>query len=241
MSSHRQLRRDAPEEGVLGPDAHRGVALRDAYASPLALEFLQRTAGNRAVSAALQRTVARGASLQRCGPIPCECPAEERVAKERAMPPPLAALQRLTACDESGSGCMEVEDASSLPPGYTVTPDSGGDTAGVTTGPESDGSSAGGAAIAGMAASGGPYHPPEGTPMSCSMQDTCPQLSLKINYLNHTIRAHEIWDRQHPDPAYPQGRHFDEIADLRSPASLRKLQEHRHDEVPQPARVGPGS
>lgn len=65
--------------------------------------------------------------------------------------------------------------------------------------------------IAGM---GGPYHPPEGTELSCSMDDSCSALSQKINYLRHTIRRHQEWDAANPDPAYPNGRHALEISDL---------------------------
>lgn len=61
---------------------------------------------------------------------------------------------------------------------------------------------------------GGPYHPPVGTPMGCQMTDTCPEISLKINYLRHTIQSHQEWDATHPDPAWPGGRHATEIADL---------------------------
>lgn len=62
---------------------------------------------------------------------------------------------------------------------------------------------------------GGPYHPPKGLSTSCSMTDTCSSLSLKINYLRHTIKRHEEWDRDNPRPGYPRGRHYDEIQDLR--------------------------
>jgi hypothetical protein len=61
---------------------------------------------------------------------------------------------------------------------------------------------------------GGPYHPPAGTPMSCTMNDSCPEISTKINYLRHTIRRHLEWDQANPDPAWPDGRHAAEIADL---------------------------
>jgi hypothetical protein len=46
------------------------------------------------------------------------------------------------------------------------------------------------------------------------MADDCSSLSLKINYLNHTIQSHIEWDNANPDPAYPAGRHAIEIADL---------------------------
>ncbi len=61
---------------------------------------------------------------------------------------------------------------------------------------------------------GGPYHPPEGTELSCSMNDSCSAISTKINYLRHTIKRHQEWDAANPDPAHPQGRHFQEILDL---------------------------
>jgi len=70
------------------------------------------------------------------------------------------------------------------------------------------------AVIAGM---GGPYHPPVGTELSCSMDDElddCSSLSRKINYLRHTIRRHQEWDAANPDPAYPNGRHAQEILEL---------------------------
>ena len=63
-------------------------------------------------------------------------------------------------------------------------------------------------------APGGPYHPPDGTKLRCSMLDSCSMLSLKISYLKHTIESHIAWDRANPDPAYPGGRHAIEIADL---------------------------
>ncbi len=63
---------------------------------------------------------------------------------------------------------------------------------------------------------GGPYHAPEGTDLRCSNADTCSQLSLKINYLRHMISSHSQWDVVHPDPAYPGGRHAQEIAELRN-------------------------
>lgn len=61
---------------------------------------------------------------------------------------------------------------------------------------------------------GGPYHPPEGTLMACSMADGCSSISTKINYLRHTIRRHQEWDQANPDPRWPGGRHAAEIADL---------------------------
>ena len=63
---------------------------------------------------------------------------------------------------------------------------------------------------------GGPYHPPEGTELSCTSSDTCSQLSLKINYLRHTIRRHQEWDAANPMPQYPNGRHSQEIAELQN-------------------------
>lgn len=67
------------------------------------------------------------------------------------------------------------------------------------------------AVIAGM---GGPYHPPEGTELSCGMDDDCSSLSQKINYLRHTIRRPQEWDAANPNPAYPNGRHAQEILEL---------------------------
>jgi hypothetical protein len=61
---------------------------------------------------------------------------------------------------------------------------------------------------------GGPYHPPVGTPLSCSMADSCSDISTRINYLRHTIRRHREWDQANPDPRWPGGRHAAEIADL---------------------------
>jgi hypothetical protein len=63
-------------------------------------------------------------------------------------------------------------------------------------------------------AQGGPYHPPEGFPTSCSMSDSCAALSLKVNYLAHTIFRHRQWDIANPRPGYPHGRHHEEIQDL---------------------------
>jgi len=71
---------------------------------------------------------------------------------------------------------------------------------------------------------GGPYHPPEGTDLRCRRGDTCPQISLKINYLRHTIRRHIEWDQANPNPSYPDGRHAEEIADLQR-ALARCIQE----------------
>jgi hypothetical protein len=65
-----------------------------------------------------------------------------------------------------------------------------------------------------IARQGGPYHPPVGTPMACNVNDSCSELSTKINYLRHTIRSHQDWDIANPDPNYPGGRHAAEIADL---------------------------
>jgi hypothetical protein len=57
---------------------------------------LQRAAGNRAVTA--------GLVAQRCGPRPCECPAEEREAAERAEPAPVQRLDAdLEVTGKSGS------------------------------------------------------------------------------------------------------------------------------------------
>ena len=61
---------------------------------------------------------------------------------------------------------------------------------------------------------GGPYHPPEGTSLRCTAADSCSSLSLKINYLRHTIRRHIEWDIANPNPAYPGGRHAQEIMEL---------------------------
>ncbi len=69
-------------------------------------------------------------------------------------------------------------------------------------------------ALARQHSPGGPYHPPEGTEMSCSMADDCSSISTKINYLRHTIRRHQEWDIANPDPRWPGGRHAAEIADL---------------------------
>ncbi|WP_052731170.1 eCIS core domain-containing protein [Spirosoma radiotolerans] len=63
---------------------------------------------------------------------------------------------------------------------------------------------------------GGPYHPPEGTDLRCTSTDTCSQLSLKINYLRHTILRHQQWDIANPTPDYPNGRHAVEIAELQN-------------------------
>lgn len=62
--------------------------------------------------------------------------------------------------------------------------------------------------------SGGPYHPPAGVSLSCPPADNCPTLSLKINYLRHTIASHIAWDNAHPMPAWPGGRHAQEIREL---------------------------
>jgi len=61
---------------------------------------------------------------------------------------------------------------------------------------------------------GGPYHPPEGTSLRCTITDSCSSLSLKINYLRHTIKRHIEWDVANPNPAYPGGRHAQEIVEL---------------------------
>lgn len=66
---------------------------------------------------------------------------------------------------------------------------------------------------------GGPYHPPEGTELRCGPDDDCSTLSLKINYLRHTIRRHREWDIAHPMPQYPDGRHAQEIAELENALS----------------------
>ena len=63
---------------------------------------------------------------------------------------------------------------------------------------------------------GGPYHPPEGTSLRCTAGDSCSSLSLKINYLRHTIRRHIEWDIANPNPAYPGGRHAQEIVELQN-------------------------
>ena len=70
------------------------------------------------------------------------------------------------------------------------------------------------AAAGAIATSGGPYHPPEGVSLSCSVADDCSTLSLKINYLLHTIASHIAWDKANPMPGWPQGRHAQEIAEL---------------------------
>lgn len=46
---------------------------------------LQRSVGNRSVARMMAGAGAGRASVQRCGPTPCDCPAEERAAKEAEM------------------------------------------------------------------------------------------------------------------------------------------------------------
>jgi len=63
-------------------------------------------------------------------------------------------------------------------------------------------------------ATGGPYHPPEGVQLKCTLFDDCASLSLKINYLKHTIQSHVAWDITNPMPQWPGGRHAQEIQEL---------------------------
>jgi RHS repeat-associated protein len=56
---------------------------------------------------------------------------------------------------------------------------------------------------------GGPWHPPPGTPLACTMLDSCADISRKIDLLDDTIQSHEDWDQSHG-----VCRHEDEIGDL---------------------------
>jgi uncharacterized protein RhaS with RHS repeats len=65
----------------------------------------------------------------------------------------------------------------------------------------------------GLAASGGPYHPPEGVSLRCTNADTCPQIEGKMQQISRMIDSHEGWDRKNPAPR-GGGRHAEEIANL---------------------------
>jgi len=89
-------------------------------------------------------------------------------------------------------------------------------------------------AVARQHAPGGPYHPPTGTEIGCSVDDDCSTLSTKINYLRHTIESHQTWDRLNPDPRYPLGRHYLEIQDLmRALANCTRLANMKCTNQPQ--------
>jgi hypothetical protein len=83
---------------------------------------------------------------------------------------------------------------------------------------------------------GGPYHPPEGTSLRCTITDSCSTLSLKINYLRHTIRRHIEWDIANPMPDYPGGRHAQEIAELQN-ALANCIEQHQRRCTRQPEVV----
>jgi len=65
----------------------------------------------------------------------------------------------------------------------------------------------------GEAPSGGPYHPPVGTKLKCTDDDSCPMLSGKMWVLMRMINSHQLWDWLNPPPR-GGGRHAKEIADL---------------------------
>lgn len=62
-------------------------------------------------------------------------------------------------------------------------------------------------------APGGPYHPPIGTKLKCTEDDTCMALKGKMWVLMAMIDSHQLWDWLNPPPR-GGGRHAQEIADL---------------------------
>lgn len=71
---------------VRGHPKHQDKQIRQPETQLLALQQL---AGNRAVSSLLRsarRPPTGNPGVQRCGPVPCDCPPEERAAKEQALP-----------------------------------------------------------------------------------------------------------------------------------------------------------
>ena len=60
---------------------------------------------------------------------------------------------------------------------------------------------------------GGPEELPDGD-NRCSGNDTCATLGQKIENFLRAIKSHTDWDRAHPDPRWPGGRHASEIQDM---------------------------
>lgn len=86
--------------------------------SPAAVHYLQRRAGNAAVAGALGRKVTgHGLAVQRCGPVPCDCTAEERAAhaaEEQAAGGGASAVQRTIGdghdlCSPRFAGDLDLE------------------------------------------------------------------------------------------------------------------------------------
>lgn len=50
----------------------------------------------------------------------------------------------------------------------------------------------------GLASSGGPYHPPDGTGLKCTGEDSCTMLSGKMWVLMRMINSHQLWDWINP-------------------------------------------
>jgi RHS repeat-associated protein len=67
--------------------------------------------------------------------------------------------------------------------------------------------------LLGLAASGGPYHQPEGVSLRCTQADSCPQIKGKMWVLERLIRSHQGWDWNNPPPQ-GGGRHATEIVQL---------------------------
>lgn len=96
------LRSAPPTTRPFGPSAHQTPRRPDAVGSPAWLLSVQRTAGNRAVSALVRaRPPSPSApTVQRCGPIPCDCSDAERAEYDRAQEPAaVPAVQRHQGVD----------------------------------------------------------------------------------------------------------------------------------------------
>jgi RHS repeat-associated protein len=78
---------------------------------------------------------------------------------------------------------------------------------------------------------GGPLEPPA-TGLTCKGTDTCTTLIEKVMIFRTIIESHKRWDREHPDPRWPGGRHLDEIIDFEK--GLRKCYTFYGKKCPEP-------
>lgn len=65
----------------------------------------------------------------------------------------------------------------------------------------------------GFRSDGGPYHPPDGVSVGCTLADSCSQIKGKMQVLRRMINSHQGWDWNMSSPR-GGNKHAKEIADL---------------------------
>ncbi|MBC8137561.1 MAG: RHS repeat-associated core domain-containing protein [Fibrella sp.] len=63
-------------------------------------------------------------------------------------------------------------------------------------------------------APGGPWHPSPGWAMGCKPGDSCSEISRTMDRIRKSLLSHIKWDISNPTVGWPDGRHYDDIANL---------------------------